>query len=71
MNSHLTEEFMTAQQTSFDKEQITDGTKLSIREAGELVRKKAISPVELTRVPAADRAAEPLAPLSRSPRSRR
>ena len=49
MNSDLTEEFMTAQRTSFGREQATDFTNLSIREAGELVRRKAISPVELTR----------------------
>ena len=49
MNSHLTEEFVTAQQTSFGREKITECTKLSIREAGELVRRKAISPVDLTR----------------------
>ncbi len=49
MNSHLTEEFMTAQRTFFGREQSTDHTKLSIREAGDLVRRKAISPVELTR----------------------
>ena len=49
MNSQLTEEFMTAQRTSFGREQATDFTNLSIREAGELVRRKAISPVELTR----------------------
>jgi aspartyl-tRNA(Asn)/glutamyl-tRNA(Gln) amidotransferase subunit A len=49
MNSHVTEELMAAQQTSFAREQVTDCTKLSIREAGELVRRKAISPVELAR----------------------
>ena len=49
MNSDLTEELMAAQQTFFGREQSTDHTKLSIREAGDLVRRKAISPVELTR----------------------
>jgi aspartyl-tRNA(Asn)/glutamyl-tRNA(Gln) amidotransferase subunit A len=49
MNSDLTEELMAAQQTSFVSEQRTDHTKLSIREAGDLVRRKLVSPVELTR----------------------
>jgi aspartyl-tRNA(Asn)/glutamyl-tRNA(Gln) amidotransferase subunit A len=49
MNSNLTEDLMAAQQTLFGREQSTDHTKLSIREAGDLVRRKAISPVELTR----------------------
>jgi aspartyl-tRNA(Asn)/glutamyl-tRNA(Gln) amidotransferase subunit A len=49
MNSDLTEQLMAAQQTFFGREQSTDHTKLSIREAGELVRRKEISPVELTR----------------------
>jgi hypothetical protein len=49
MNSNLSEELMATQQTLFGREQSTDHTKLSIREAGELVRRKAISPVELTR----------------------
>jgi len=40
---------MAAQQTFLGREQGTDHTKLSIREAGELVRRKVISPVELTR----------------------
>jgi aspartyl-tRNA(Asn)/glutamyl-tRNA(Gln) amidotransferase subunit A len=38
-----------AQQTVSGREQSTDPTRLSIREAGDLVRRKAISPVELTR----------------------
>jgi aspartyl-tRNA(Asn)/glutamyl-tRNA(Gln) amidotransferase subunit A len=49
MNSDLTEELMAAQQTFVGREQSTDHTKLSIREAGELVRRKVVSPVELTR----------------------
>jgi aspartyl-tRNA(Asn)/glutamyl-tRNA(Gln) amidotransferase subunit A len=50
MNSNLTEELMAAAQQPFvRREQSTDHTKLSIREAGELVRRKVISPVELTR----------------------
>src|SRR6266496_3912979 len=49
MHSDLTEELMTTQQTLFVREQRTDHTKLSIREAGELVRRKVVSPVELTR----------------------
>ncbi len=49
MNSDLTEELMGAQQTFFGNERSTDHTNLSIREAGELVRREAISPVELTR----------------------
>jgi aspartyl-tRNA(Asn)/glutamyl-tRNA(Gln) amidotransferase subunit A len=48
LNSDLTEELIAAQQTFFGKEQVTDYTRLSIREAGELVRRKVISPVELT-----------------------
>jgi aspartyl-tRNA(Asn)/glutamyl-tRNA(Gln) amidotransferase subunit A len=48
MNCNLTEGLMAAHQTSFGKEQDTDHTKLSIREAGDLVRRKVISPVELT-----------------------
>lgn len=38
-----------AHQIFSGREQHTDHTKLSIREAGDLVRRKAISPVELTR----------------------
>jgi aspartyl-tRNA(Asn)/glutamyl-tRNA(Gln) amidotransferase subunit A len=49
MNSPLTKELLAAQQTSLGKDRSTDHTELSIREAGELVRRKAISPVELTR----------------------
>jgi aspartyl-tRNA(Asn)/glutamyl-tRNA(Gln) amidotransferase subunit A len=52
MNSNLAEELMAAQQTFLGRvggEQSTDLTKLSIREAGELVRRKVVSPVELTR----------------------
>lgn len=47
MNSDLTEELMAVQQTG--RERSTDHTALSLREAGELVRRKEISPVELTR----------------------
>jgi aspartyl-tRNA(Asn)/glutamyl-tRNA(Gln) amidotransferase subunit A len=49
MNSNSTERFMVAQQTLSGREQSTDLTKLSIAEAGGLVRRKVISPVELTR----------------------
>jgi aspartyl-tRNA(Asn)/glutamyl-tRNA(Gln) amidotransferase subunit A len=49
MNCNLTEELMAAQQTLFGREESTEHNKLSIREASELVRRKAISPVELTR----------------------
>lgn len=49
VNSNSTERFMVAQQTRAGKEQSTDLTKLSIRKAGDLVRRKLISPVELTR----------------------
>ncbi|HET6669966.1 MAG TPA: amidase [Pyrinomonadaceae bacterium] len=48
MGSNLTEGRMTAQQILFGRKQNTDLTKLSIREAGDLVRRKEISPVELT-----------------------
>ena len=40
---------MAAQQTSSGRQLGTDHTKLSIREAADLVRRKVISPVELTR----------------------
>lgn len=49
MNSDLTEELMAGQQTFLGSEHSTDHTKLSIREAGELVRRKVVSPVELAR----------------------
>jgi aspartyl-tRNA(Asn)/glutamyl-tRNA(Gln) amidotransferase subunit A len=49
LNSHLTKELVAIQQTSSAKEPRTDLTTLSIGEAGALVRRKAISPVELTR----------------------
>ena len=49
MTSDVTGKLMASQQTVLGAEQSTDLTKLSIREAGELVRRKAISPVELTR----------------------
>jgi aspartyl-tRNA(Asn)/glutamyl-tRNA(Gln) amidotransferase subunit A len=49
MSSDLTEQLMAAQQTFFGRDEGNDHTKLSIREAGELVRRKEISPVELTR----------------------
>lgn len=48
MNSKLTEDLIEAQQTLFGREQSSE-TKLSIREAGDQIRRKAISPVELTR----------------------
>jgi len=47
MNCNLTEELMAAHQILFRES--TDHTKLSIREAGDLVRRRVISPVELTR----------------------
>jgi aspartyl-tRNA(Asn)/glutamyl-tRNA(Gln) amidotransferase subunit A len=49
MISDLTEELVAAQQTFFGSEQSNDPTRLSIREAGDLVRRRVISPVELTR----------------------
>ena len=49
VNLHSTEPFMVAQQTPVGNVQSTDLTKLSIRKAGDLVRRKLISPVELTR----------------------
>jgi aspartyl-tRNA(Asn)/glutamyl-tRNA(Gln) amidotransferase subunit A len=49
MSSNLSEELMAARPTFFDREQSTGHTRLSIREAGDLVRRKVISPVELTR----------------------
>jgi aspartyl-tRNA(Asn)/glutamyl-tRNA(Gln) amidotransferase subunit A len=49
MTSDVTGKLIASQQTILGAEQSTDLTKLSIREAGELVRRKAISPVELTR----------------------
>lgn len=44
MNFNLTEEVVTAQQSFFSTERSTDLTNLSIREAGDLVRRKVISP---------------------------
>jgi aspartyl-tRNA(Asn)/glutamyl-tRNA(Gln) amidotransferase subunit A len=49
MNSCLTEELAAIQQTVFGNRRSTDHTSLTIREAGDLVRRKAVSPVELTR----------------------
>jgi aspartyl-tRNA(Asn)/glutamyl-tRNA(Gln) amidotransferase subunit A len=49
MDSDLTEGLSAAEQTFVGKEPHADHTTLSIREAGELIRKKAISPLELTR----------------------
>ena len=49
VSSSLTEGLMAARQTLSGTEESTDYSKLSIREAGDLVRRKAISPVELTR----------------------
>jgi aspartyl-tRNA(Asn)/glutamyl-tRNA(Gln) amidotransferase subunit A len=49
MNSGLTEELMGAPPSFLGREQSTEHTELSIREAGDLVRRRAISPVELTR----------------------
>lgn len=49
MNSELTTHLIAGQQTSAYRERSTDLTKLSIGEAGALVRRKVVSPVELTR----------------------
>ena len=49
LNRHLTKELVAIQQTSSAKEPRTDLTTLSVGEAADLVRRKAISPVELTR----------------------
>jgi aspartyl-tRNA(Asn)/glutamyl-tRNA(Gln) amidotransferase subunit A len=50
MDSNLsTEELVSAQQTLFVEKHDSDLSRLSIREAGDLVRRKVISPVELTR----------------------
>ena len=49
LNVHLTEEVAAIQQAVFGKARNSDVTMLSIGEAGDLVRRKAISPVELTR----------------------
>ena len=49
LNAYITEELTATQQTVVGRERSTDLTTLSIREAGDLVRRKAISPVELTR----------------------
>ena len=45
----VTKELMAAPHTFVGKERSADPTKLSIREASDLVRKRVISPVELTR----------------------
>jgi aspartyl-tRNA(Asn)/glutamyl-tRNA(Gln) amidotransferase subunit A len=49
LSSHLTKEAVAIQHTSAAKEPHTDLTTLSVGEAADLVRRKAISPVELTR----------------------
>ena len=49
LSSQFTEELAAIQQTVFGKERSTDLTALSIGEAGDLVRRRVISPVELTR----------------------
>src|SRR6266508_1378289 len=49
LNSGLTEELRGAPPSFLGREQSTEHTELSIREAGDLVRRRAISPVELTR----------------------
>ena len=49
LSLHLTAELAAIQQTVFRKQRSTDLTTLTIGEAGDLVRRKAISPVELTR----------------------
>ena len=48
LNARLTEEVAAIQQTAFGRKRSTDLTTLTIGEAGDLVRRKAISPVELT-----------------------
>ena len=47
MNSNLTEDLI-AQQSLIGREQSTENTILSIREAGDQIRRRVISPVELT-----------------------
>ena len=49
MNPDLTEELTAVQQTFVGREPRADHTTLSIREAGELIHRQAISPLELTR----------------------
>ncbi len=49
LNAHLTEQVVANQRTVSRKERSTDLTALSIGEASDLVRRKAISPVALTR----------------------
>jgi aspartyl-tRNA(Asn)/glutamyl-tRNA(Gln) amidotransferase subunit A len=49
LNAHLSEEVVRIPQTASGKTRSADLTTLSIAEASELVRTKAISPVELTR----------------------
>ena len=49
INSDLTAQVMAAQQPLFAREQSTDLTTLSIREAADMIRRKVISPIELTR----------------------
>ncbi len=49
LNAHLIETVAAIQQTASGKEARGDPATLSIREAGDLVRRKAISPVDLTR----------------------
>jgi hypothetical protein len=50
LNSYLTDQPVAIQEVVIGRERSTDHTTLSIREAGDLVRRKAVSPVELTRV---------------------
>ena len=49
LNSYLTDELTAVRQAVSGRERSTELTTLSIREAGDLVRRKAISPIELTR----------------------
>jgi aspartyl-tRNA(Asn)/glutamyl-tRNA(Gln) amidotransferase subunit A len=49
LNTYLAEQAIAIQETVIGRQRGTDHTALSIREAGELVRRKAVSPVELTR----------------------
>ena len=49
VDSDLTHELMAIQQTVVSRERGSDPTTLSIGEAGDLVRRKVISPVDLTR----------------------
>ena len=49
MDSNLTKDLMSAPRPFFSSEQSTDYARLSIGKASDLIRRKIISPVELTR----------------------